>query len=76
MIYNIKGCHHQRHPFTYIGTILYGTISVRLGDEALKTSYLSVFFGWVKNSIPITRSIFLAGSLINQGFPLFLYYLV
>ncbi len=39
MIYNIKGCHHQRHPFTYIGFILYGTI----GDEALKTSYLSGF---------------------------------
>ena len=40
MIYNIKGCHHQRHPFTYIGTILYGTIGGRSVENLL---FISVF---------------------------------
>ena len=40
MIYNIKGCHHQRHPFTYIGTILYGTIGGRSAENLL---FISVF---------------------------------
>lgn len=45
------------------------TISVRLEDEVLKTSYFSVFFQQGRFSIPITRFSFLFGKLDFIGLP-------